>query len=138
MAIDQKRIYELINQYLPDASDDFSSIYIAVDKNGFGSEAKKMPLSVLFSATTEHKESDITTFTGTSFSLVYTDEGGTAFNDSDYRLDLKVYKIDDIDGKSVKTSIPILDEAQTAVGFSFDLYKNYGVTIYVDYKAETR
>ena len=140
MPVTQKRIYELLQQYLPDAGDDFSSIYIAVDKNGFGDEAKKMPLSVLFSAAI-HVESDIKTFTGRGFSLSYEDEGGTAFNDADYRLfpNLSVYKIDtDINGKSYRTEVPILDFLQTPTGFSFDLYKDYGVTMYVDYYATTR
>lgn len=137
MAVNQKRIYALINQYLPGEFDDFSSIYVAVDKNGFGDEAKKMPLSALFSGAV-HVESDLVTFTGTTFSLNFVDEGGIQFVDSDYRLDLMVYKIDSSGGNTYKTAIPVLNESKTPEGFSFDVYKDYGVTIYVDYKAETR
>lgn len=137
MAIDQKRAYALIKTYFPDAADDFSNIYVIVDAVIFGNEAKKMPLSTLFSAAI-HTESDLKTFTGSSFSLNFEDEGGQSFNDGDYRLDLMVYKIDESSGNTYKTTIPILNENKTPTGFSFDIYKDYGQTIYVDYKAETR
>lgn len=133
MAVDQKLIRELINTYFPDAADDFSNIYLAVDSAVFGAVSQKMPLSVIFSATTQ-VDSDLVTFTGTTYSLVF----DTPFLNSNYRLSLEVYKIDTSSGNTYKTSIPIMNEQKLTTGFSFELYKDYGQTIYVDYKAESR
>lgn len=135
-SIIQKRIHALTDLFTPSASDDFTNIYFAVDSPAW-IRARKLKASTIFSSVV-HTESSIKTFTGTTYSLTYTDVGGTPFNNNDYRLTLNVWTIETIDGKTYRQyEQSLLNLTQTPTGFSFEVYENSG-TMYVDYYATTR
>jgi hypothetical protein len=110
----QTRIKDLLNTYLPTGSEDFDNYYVAVDSSEF-TEANKMPLSVLLAAA----DTKIQHGTGSTTALTHTVTFDESYTDSEYYLNLSVYRKVVNGGDTTRTAVPIKNITKTAAGFSF-------------------
>ena len=115
----QTRIKDLLNEYLPAGTEDFSGYYVAVDSAEF-SEANKMPLSVLLTAGSIKYQTGSGTSTANSVSVTFDNN----FTNNEFFLSLNVYRVETVNGDTVYTNVPIKNILKTSSGFSFEGYES--------------